>query len=159
MDAGFGFPVPDPAYEPLRPFWSAAAEKRLSFPQCANCGRFNWYPQPTCAGCEGSRFTWTNVDGPAHIFTYTVVRRALHRPLQLIVPYTLTILEFAQAPGIRFVTRWLGPDPDRLFIGKAVRIVYEDIGYPACETGILAPFAAQPRQTSCFPTSQAALKG
>jgi len=138
MDAT-DFPLPDLAYQPLKPFWAAAAESRLVFPRCANCARFVWYPRPKCPECGGEHFDWTQVSGKARLFSWTAVQRALHPPLKPIAPYAPVIVEFDEAPGVRLVSRWIGSDPSALVIGQDVRIVFEDLGHPALETGIRAP--------------------
>jgi uncharacterized OB-fold protein len=135
------FPLPDPDFEPLKPFWAEIAERRLTFPKCTACGRFNWYPRQACGDCGGEHFAWIPVSGEARIFSWTVVKRALHAPYKAIAPYIPVIVEFDDAPGVRLVSRWIGPD-DGLAIGKPARIVFEDFGYPNLLTGMLAPLVA-----------------
>jgi uncharacterized OB-fold protein len=136
------FPLPDLTRESLKPFWDAAASRALVFPRCAACGAFCWYPRPKCAECGADDFHWAEIGGPARLFSWAVVRRALHAPLKPIAPYVPVILEFDSAPGVRLVSRWIGGDSDALQIGQEVRIAFEDLGYPNVGTGILAPFAS-----------------
>lgn len=133
------FPLPDPDFEPLKPFWAAVAERRLEFPKCSGCGRFNWYPRPVCPDCGSNEFAWVPVSGEARIFSWTVVQRALHAPYKAIAPYTPVIVEFPDAPGVRLVSRWIGAEAEALVIGKPVKIVFEDFGYANLRTGRLAP--------------------
>jgi uncharacterized OB-fold protein len=142
MDTVSDFPIPDLSYEPLKPFWAAAAERRLEIPKCASCGHFNWYPKPVCAHCESQHFNWTQLNGKARIFSWASVRRALHAPYKSIAPYVSVIVEFDEAPGVRLVSRWIGPDVLDLAIGNEVSIVFEDLGHPNIQTRILAPLIA-----------------
>ena len=135
------FPLPDLTNEALKPFWDGAAAGRLLFPRCAACGAFCWYPRPTCPDCGGTDFAWTEVLGTARLFSWSVVRRALHPPLKPLAPYVPLILEFDDAPGVRLVSRWIGGDADTLRIGMEVRIAFADLGHPHIETGILGPLA------------------
>jgi len=135
------FPLPDVRHEALKPFWDAAAARRLVFPRCTGCGAFCWYPRAECPDCGGTGFHWTAVGGPARLFSWAVVRRALHAPLKPLAPYIPVILEFDDAPGVRLVSRWVGADADSLAVGQEVRIVFEDLGYPSVNTGIAAPLA------------------
>jgi uncharacterized protein len=139
MNATVDFPLPDVNYAPLRPFWSAASERRLVFPQCPTCRSFQWYPRPKCPQCGGTEYGWAQVADNARIFSWTVVRRALYMPLRPIAPYVPVILEFDDAPGVRLVSRWLHSDATGLVVGGEVGIVFEDLGYPRLHTGILAP--------------------
>jgi uncharacterized OB-fold protein len=137
------FPVPDLTIAALRPFWDAAAAGRLVFPRCGACGAFCWYPRPSCPECCGGDFAWTEIGGKARLFSWSVVRRALHPPLKAIAPYIPVILEFDAAPGVRLVSRWIG-DPDSLRMGMEVRVAFADLGHPRTETGIQAPLACEP---------------
>jgi len=136
------FPLPDLANEALKPFWDAAAAHRLVFPRCAGCGAFCWYPRAKCPECGDAKFGWAEVAPKARLFSWAVVRRALHPPLKPIAPYVPVILEFDEAPGVRLVSRWIGADPGTLRVGHEMRVVFEDLGYPNVETGVRAPLAA-----------------
>jgi uncharacterized OB-fold protein len=136
------FPLPNFAHESLKPFWDAAASRKLVFPRCTACGAFCWYPRPNCPECGGADFTWTEIGGVARLFSWAVVRRALHAPLKPIVPYVPVILEFDDAPGVRLVTRWIGGDIGGLTIGQEVRITFDDLGCPGIHTDILAPLCS-----------------
>ena len=141
MQPAGDFPIPDLTFAPLQGFWQAAAQKRLSFPRCDDCQVFCWYPRTVCPRCSSENFTWTEVKGPARLFSYSIVRRALHGPLTAITPYASVLVEFDDAPDLRLVTRAIG-DPEKLAIGSVVNIRFEDLGYPNVTTGILAPFVA-----------------
>ena len=130
MDEKTDFPIPDLSFAPLQGFW-----------QAAGCETFCWYPKPVCPRCASENFTWTDVTGPAKLFSYTIVRRALHGPLSVIAPYAPVLVTFDDAPGLRLVTRSIG-DAEKLNIGDTVSIVFEDLGTPNVTTGILAPFVA-----------------
>ena len=136
----FAFPVPDRSYAPLIPFWDAAAQGRLVFPRCTSCGAFNWYPQPNCAACGGAESDWVEVAPEGRLFSWTIVRRALHPPFKPLAPYAPVLIEFDQAPGVRLVTRWIG-DQEALAIGRKAAIIFGDLGTPALETGVRAPLA------------------
>jgi uncharacterized OB-fold protein len=133
------FPLPDRDYPPLREFWAGVASRELRFPRCADCRNFVWYPQPICPHCHGVLFHWTRVGGPARVFAWTLVRRALHAPFKPIVPYVPVIVTFEDAPGVRLVSRWINPVRETPEIGEAVTIVFEDFGAPKLATGRVAP--------------------
>ena len=134
--------VPRPDVERVAPFWAAACEGRLAFPCCQACGRFNWYPTPACQACGAGQFVWTQVTAAPRVFTWTVARRALDPRLTPLVPFIPLIVEFADASGVRLVTRLVDSCPDELEIGKTGRMVFLDLGYPAVRTGIIAPLFA-----------------
>jgi uncharacterized OB-fold protein len=133
------FPLPDPNYPPLREFWEGVELRELRFPRCASCQNFVWCPRPNCPNCGSSEFAWRRISGPARIFSWTLVKRALHAPLQAIAPYVPVIVTFDDAPGIRLVSRWINAAQDTPIIGQQVSIVFEDFGAPALKTGRIAP--------------------
>jgi uncharacterized OB-fold protein len=133
------FPVPDLDYAPLQSFWTNAAEKRLVFPRCEDCAKFVWYPQENCPYCAGANLQWKHVPGTARIFSFAQVRRALYAPFKAIVPYVPVIVIFDDAPGVRYVSRWVNQDQPLPSIGQTATIVFEDLGYPNVKTGQIAP--------------------
>jgi uncharacterized OB-fold protein len=101
------FPLPDVDYAPLRVFWEHVAAGKLVLPRCESCGAFVWYPREKCPHCHAVDLAWTEVAGPARIFAFAQVRRALHAPLKAIAPYVPVIITFDDAPGVRLVSRWV----------------------------------------------------
>ena len=133
------YPLPDFTYEPLRPFWEAAARKRLELPRCANCKHFNWYPAEHCAHCNGTQFDWIELKPAGKIFSWSVVNRPLFPPYAAIAPYIPVIVELDDAPDVRLVTRLIESDTAQIAMGAAVAIVFEDFTYPHNPSGHLAP--------------------
>ena len=83
---------------------------------------------------------WTELAPRARLFSWAVVKRALHAPFQGIAPYISAVVELDEAPGVRLVTRVIDRDPDSLRMNEPLSVVFEDLGYPGVETGVLAPF-------------------
>lgn len=97
----------------------------IRFPLCSACHRFHWYPMPRCPHCRHSPWQWQAVEGPATVYSWTVVRHAFSRELQGRVPYVVALLCFDDAPGVRFVTELIDVEPARVSIGMAVTPVFE----------------------------------
>jgi uncharacterized protein len=136
------FPLLDLANPVLAPFWRAAGEGRLEMPQCRACDRFDWYPKGHCGHCGSADIGWTALSGRATLFSWAVVKRALHKPLAPIAPYVSAIVAIEEDGLTRLVTRLIDCDPDVLAIGMPVQVRFMDLGYPALETGIRAPLFA-----------------
>lgn len=135
------FPVPDLDFEPLKPFWAAAAQGRLELPRCRQCDAFNWYPAETCAHCQCARFDWVELAPAGTLFSWSVVKRPLYAPYAAITPYIPAIVELRDAPTVRLVTRLIDAEPDRLQFDAPVELVFEDLTYPAADSGVIAPLA------------------
>jgi uncharacterized OB-fold protein len=123
------FPLPDPAFEPTRPFFEAAARGELRVPRCSVCRRFEWYPVERCGAC-GSELAWEAVSGRGTVFSFAVVRRPLVREFAPLVPFATGIVTLAEDARLRLVTRFVDCDPDALRIDLPVRAVFRPLGHP-----------------------------
>jgi uncharacterized protein len=114
-----------------QPFFDAISRSELVFPRCGRCGRFHWYPKPSCPHCGSGLIGWDRVDGSANLFSFTIVRRAFSEAFEDEIPYTLALIEFAGAPGVRLLTQVRGTAAGHPRIGMEVRPLFpSDSGEP-----------------------------
>jgi uncharacterized protein len=114
-----------------QPFFDAVARSELAFPHCGQCGRFHWYPKASCPHCGSDRIRWDRITGTATLFSFTIVRRAFATEFEDGIPYTLALIEFAGAPGVRLLSQLPGADARHLRIGMEVRPLFpSDSGEP-----------------------------
>lgn len=118
-------PAPAASAETL-PWWQAAAEHRLVFQRCGDCGRLAHPPAPVCPNCRGSSFSFEEQAGAGSIFTFTLVHQVLVPDLR--VPYVVAVVEIDGAEGNRLVTNIVDSDPEDVRIGARVELVWEDMG-------------------------------
>jgi uncharacterized OB-fold protein len=137
-----GVPLPDPTWEPLRGFWEGAAAGELRIPRCAACGALNWYPPPACRVCGGVAMPWTALSGRGTLFSFAVVRRALHAPYASWVPYATGLVALAEDPAVRVVTRLVDCEPEALRVDQPVRAVFRDLTFPGAEGSVRVPLFA-----------------
>lgn len=136
------FPLPDLSHAATAPLWQAAARGEFALPRCGDCGTFDWYPKGVCRKCGGDRIAWHPLSGRATLFSWAVVKRALHKPLAPIAPYVSAIVAIEEDGLTRMVTRLIDCDPAMLRIGMPVEVRFADLGHPALQTGIIAPLFA-----------------
>lgn len=105
-------------------FFDAAKTGRLTFPRCQSCGERHWYPMKRCPHCRSNDVEWAEVQGRGELYSWTVVRYPFDEKLANALPYIVALVEFADAPGIRFVTNLVDYDEDRLKIGMALDPVF-----------------------------------
>lgn len=117
-----------PGYQP---FFDGVARGELRFPRCARCGRFHWYPKARCPHCGSGYIGWTEAGDGARLYGFTVVRRAFAPEFADAVPYTLALVEFAGAPGVRLLTRLTGEAERHPAIGMPLRPVF-----PGCDDAL-----------------------
>lgn len=120
-------PAPAPEQNPeTEGFWRATAEGRLLLPRCDNCGVAIWYPRQLCPDCGSTSVAWTEASGLGSIYSFSVVHRSAGS-YQSVVPYVVAYVELPEGP--RVLTNIVGCDPDRVYIGQAVRLVFSDTGH------------------------------
>jgi uncharacterized OB-fold protein len=105
-------------------FLANARKRRLAFPRCKACGRFHWYPMPRCPHCRSAEIAWQPIAGRGEVFSYTIVRHAFDKSRRDRLPYTVALITFADAPGVRFITNIVEADAVKLAIGDAVEPVF-----------------------------------
>jgi uncharacterized OB-fold protein len=128
--------VPDTKWPVSAPFWQAAAEGRLSFPQCRGCGAFEWYPVPMCKHCGSLDWVWPDVDPHGTIYSYTVLRRAFLDGVEANVPFPVLQARFDGAPGVSLVIGLADlAQRDAVQIGAPIKVAFVDVG------GATMPFA------------------
>jgi uncharacterized OB-fold protein len=112
-----------------QPFWDAAKEDRLVAPKCAHCGTFRLPPSAYCFNCQQRGVEWVELPGTATIYSFTVVRHALHPDLQPICPYVSGVVELdgTQGAGARMLVNVIDCDPETVRIGDRVEIVFEHV--------------------------------
>ena len=134
------FPAPDPGLAATRPFFEGAARGELLIPRCAACSRFQWTPPERCRDCGGERLAWTQTSGRGEVFSFAIVRRALVREFEPLVPFATGIVTLAEDPALRLVTRFVDCEPERLRIGQPVRAVFRPLGHPRADWELVVPF-------------------
>jgi uncharacterized OB-fold protein len=108
----------------FEPFWRSVRNGVLSFPYCDDCRRFHWYPLKRCPHCQSDSVIWRSIEGHGRIFTWTVVHRAFDAAFADQLPYTVALIEFDDAPGVRLVSNIIDADSDDLAIGEPVEPVF-----------------------------------
>ncbi|MCK0090724.1 OB-fold domain-containing protein [Rhodococcus sp. F64268] len=103
----------------LAPFWDGVSRGELVFPRCRACRRWHWYPGPGCPCGHDDEFEWSGVAGRGVIYSFTTVHRAF-LPSGSTAPYTVALVEFEDAPGVRLVTDLIGDGADTPRIGDRV---------------------------------------
>ncbi len=106
------------------PFWHHVAAGRICFPRCKACSRFHWYPLPRCPHCLAADVEWCAVEPLGALFSWTIVRHAFTPTFAERVPYVIGLIEFPDAPGIRFVSEVRVVPADTLRVAMPVQAVF-----------------------------------
>jgi uncharacterized protein len=91
------------------PYWQATKKSRLLGARCGQCRRFRMPPGPFCPNCLSLAIDWTEIKGPGTVYTYTVCQMPATDETAAYT-YAPALIEFAEAPGIRFAGNLVGMD-------------------------------------------------
>jgi uncharacterized OB-fold protein len=124
MTTDYAKPLPRPTAV-SREFWAAARRHELRVQRCRACGQHIFYPRVFCPACLSDGLEWVNVSGRGRVYSFTVVRRAMHPAFRPDVPYVLAIVELEEGP--RLTTNIVGCDPLDVRVDMPVEVVFDDV--------------------------------
>jgi uncharacterized OB-fold protein len=107
-----------------QPYWEGIAQGELRIQRCTQCERHVFYPRSLCPHCHSDQLTWVVASGKGHIYSYTVAHRAFG-PFAAETPFVVAIVELEE--GVRLMTRIIGAPRERITIGAAVRVSFEQV--------------------------------
>jgi hypothetical protein len=105
-------------------FFEAAAQGRLVYRACLDCGRGIHPPSDHCPHCGGWNTAWKDAKGTGKLHTWTTVSHQVHPDYP--APYTVVVVELDDAPDVRLVGRVDGA-PD-FKDGQAMQVWFEQLG-------------------------------
>ncbi|MFB6211209.1 MAG: Zn-ribbon domain-containing OB-fold protein [Halobacteriales archaeon] len=129
-------PLPSLRKEIDAAFWRAAAEERLLFQQCGECGGKQLVPRSWCSYCGEDDIEWVESEGEGTVYSFTIIRQAASLPaFEEDIPYVVAYVELDE--GVRVCTNIVGCEPDDIEIGMPVEVrfdhVNDDIALPKFE--------------------------
>ena len=83
--------------EETRPFWEATLQEELLVQVCGSCGHIQ-LPGPCCGRCLSNDLSWRLASGRGTVFSFTIVRRAIHPSFSQEVPYVVADIELDEGP-------------------------------------------------------------
>lgn len=109
---------PKPTPTPLSaPFWESLRDDgRLTVPECTECGRRFFIPEPRCPHCGAAGWIWTDSDGVGSIYSCVTVHQTVSRDQP--TPFVLAIVELDEQWSI--LTHIVDSAPEDVAIGARV---------------------------------------
>lgn len=109
-----------------QPYWSAAAEGRLVYQACVECGTGTPYPKESCPRCGHRQMVWQTAKGTGTIYSFSVVHRAPVSDPHGQLPYVLALVDLPE--GIRRLSWIVDCPPERVRVGMPVHAVFRKVG-------------------------------
>lgn len=119
-------PLPTLDDEVAETFWRAAAEERLLYQTCEECGEAQFFPRAWCQYCGSTAIEWRESLGEGHVHTFTVVRRATELPsFATDVPYVVAYVELRE--GVRICSNVVDCRPETVEMGMDVSVTFDHV--------------------------------
>ena len=136
---GMNLMIPENDSEWREHFKLARERHRLMLRKCAKCGLMRYPPSHGCPWCPSQEWTWQDVSGGGHIYSYEMVHHAIQPGFKDWTPYAVILVELDEQRGkptadeglrviANLVTPEFRPEPEaNVAIGKRVRAVFHDL--------------------------------
>lgn len=102
-------------------FRARLSEGSFELQQCADCGKFVFYPRVVCPSCGSAELAWKPASGIGTVYSYTIVRQKPERGGD----YNIALIELAEA--VRMMSTVRGVPLSELHIGMPVMAKIEKI--------------------------------
>lgn len=106
-----------------RPFWDAAAERRLLLQKCQSCDTLIMYPKLACPNCLGTDLGWTEASGKGTVYTYTVQVAGAPSGFEDAVPYVVAVIQLQE--GVQLMSNIVGDGATEVECGDQVEVDFE----------------------------------
>lgn len=106
-------------------FWEGCRRRELLIQKCLACGVLRHYPRIMCSNCGSWDTEWVRASGKGKVYSWTVGHQAFHPGFVEDVPYASVIVELNE--GVRLMTNVIDVNPEELYIGMPVEVVFEDV--------------------------------
>jgi uncharacterized OB-fold protein len=100
-----------------RPFWDAVAEGRLVVPECRDCGRRFFSPEPLCIHCGSVDWEWVTSAGVGEVYSLSVVHQPVNDDFE--VPFALCVIDMDD--GWSMLSHVVGTPAEQVRIGDRVQ--------------------------------------
>lgn len=104
-------------------FWRGGADGQLRISRCGDCGTWIHPTSPICPSCYGRSIAPDVASGKATVFTFTINQQPWIPSFD--PPYVVAIVALPEQDGLRLTTNVTNVEPDDVFIGMPVRVVFE----------------------------------
>jgi len=117
-------PIPGPDEESA-PFFEGARQHKLMLMRCNNCKSYRMPSRDRCDVCWSTDTSWAQASGKGTVYTFGITHQVYHPGFKDAVPYNVAVIELEEGP--RMTTNIVGCSNDKIRVGMAVEVTFEDI--------------------------------
>ncbi|MGH8012458.1 MAG: Zn-ribbon domain-containing OB-fold protein [Candidatus Binataceae bacterium] len=111
-----------------RPFWEAAAKRRLVVQRCGDCGYYNHPPRPHCDACLSQQLNFVPVSGRGSVWSFTIMHQRDVPGFGLEAPFVNIVVELSEQARLFMVSNLALSERERVRVGAPVEVWFEDRG-------------------------------
>ena len=126
MTTGYNKPIPVPQVESDF-YWEKCKEHELWLRYDNDAQQAYFYPRDISPITFSRNTSWVQASGKATLYTYAIVHRAPHPGFVGDVPFVTAMVELEEGPIMPTNIVMDDPTPEKLQIGMALEVVFEDI--------------------------------
>ncbi len=116
-------PAPAPDAESQQ-FFDGASRGVLMIQRCGSCQE-NLHPATEfCPECLSDDLSWVEASGKGTLHTFGLMHQNYHPAFTAELPYNVSVVELEEGP--RLNTNVVGIDDDKLEVGMALEVVFEE---------------------------------
>lgn len=124
MGATTARPLPVPTHY-SKPFWEAAARRKLLVQVCEDCNKAIMYPKRYCPHCLSDNLGWREASGRGSVYSYTVQERGGPSGFEDRVPYVVAIIALEE--GVQMMSNIVGQGAVEVACGDPVEVDFEPV--------------------------------
>lgn len=107
------------------PWFEGIAAGKLLLQRDPKTGKAQFYPRAHVLGALDREPEWFEASGRGTLYTYTVVKRSIHREFADATPFTLAIVQLEEGPRM---TSWIVDVPEEeLACDMPLKVVFREI--------------------------------
>jgi uncharacterized protein len=106
-------------------FWEGARKHEVLLQRCRACGYWWHPPAPICRRCRSFDYEWRASNGRGEIYSFVIVRHAVHPLVESWIPYNVALITLSEGP--RIISSIRNCPEDSITIGQRVEVIFEDL--------------------------------
>jgi len=110
--------------EETRGYWEGTLAEELRIQKCNTCGHLQMPWGPCCARCLSQDLGYQIASGRGSVFSFTVVRQAIHPDFSAQVPYVVADVQLEEGPIM--TSNVTDIEPEAVSIDMPLRVWFDE---------------------------------